>query len=135
MPFSRRRAVPALLLVLGTATAAAQTGWLDQFGKLDGNGDGIIDLNEYQAGARAAFAPLDSDRDGWITLYEMRASLDPNTGGAGADGLARTRMAAMDLNHDNLISEDEFIAYADQSIETYDKDGDGRLTRQDFQAR
>lgn len=135
MPFSRRRAVPALLLVLGTATAAAQTGWLDQFGKLDGNGDGIIDLNEYQAGARAAFAPLDSDRDGWITLYEMRASLDPNTGGAGADGLARMRMKAMDLNHDNLISQDEFVAYAGQSIDSDDRDGDGRLTRQDFQAR
>lgn len=134
MPVSCRHLVPVLLLVLSMA-AGAQSVWLDQFAQLDGNADGIVDLAEYQAGARAAFAPLDTDRDGWITLYEMRAALDPNIGGAGADGVARMRMEAMDLNHDSLISQDEFVAYAEQSIDSYDRDGDGRLTRQDFQGR
>lgn len=134
MPVSCRHLVPVLLLVLSMA-AGAQSVSLDQFAQLDGNADGIVDLAEYRAGARAAFGLLDTDRDGWVTLYEMRASLDPNTGGAGADGVARMRMEAMDLNHDTVISQDEFVAYAEQSIDSHDRDGDCRLTRQDFQGR
>lgn len=127
-------AVPVLLLATLAAPAPAQSAQ-DRFAQLDSNGDELVDQGEYEAGARASFASMDTNRDGWITLDELRASLDPNAGGIGADGLARQQLAAMDLNDDNLISQDEFVAFADQSMSTFDKDGNGRLTREDFQPR
>lgn len=125
-------AIPFLLLAALAGLASAQSAQ-DKFTQLDRNGDGIVDQDEYEAGARASFASMDTNRDGWISLDELRASMDPNAGGIGADGLARKQLAAMDLNDDNLISEDEFVAFANQSIPTFDKNGDGRLTREDFQ--
>lgn len=105
---------------------------MDKFRLLDKNNDGVVDKDEYDAGARAQFAQLDANHDGWVTLDELRASQDPNAGGIGADGMARQQLEAMDLDGDNLISEDEFVAFADQSIATFDKDGDGVLTSRDF---
>lgn len=134
MPKASPLAIPFLLLATLAGSAPAQSA-LDKFTQLDRNGDGIVDQDEYEAGARASFASMDANRDGWISLDELRASLDPNAGGTGADGMARTQLAAMDLNNDNLISEDEFVAFANQSMATFDKDGDGRLTRQDFEPR
>lgn len=121
--------VGALLAIAGATQAQVS---VDRFNQLDTNHDGIVDQDEYDAGARASFAALDTDHDGLVTLDELRAPLDPNAGGIGRDGMARAQLAAMDLNYDNAISEAEFVAYADQSMSKYDKDGDGRLTAWDF---
>lgn len=129
-----RLAASIFLLAAVTATASAQSA-LDRFNQLDRNGDGIVDADEYEAGARASFAVLDTDHDGLVTLDELRASIDPNTGGIGRDGTARAQLATMDQNHDNVISEDEFVEFANQALPGYDKDGDGRLTRRDFEPR
>ncbi|SEM08266.1 EF hand [Pseudoxanthomonas sp. GM95] len=134
MPQACRVVLSALVLTLVAGAAWAQSSQ-DRFRKLDTNNDGLVDDDEYDAGARASFALLDTNHDGWVTLDELRAAQDPNAGGIGADGLARKQLATMDLNYDNLISEDEFVAFANQSKSSYDKNGDGRLTSDDFGPR
>jgi hypothetical protein len=40
-------------------------------------------------------------------------------------------IAALDLNHDGILSKDE-IAKASDSLKTLDKNGDGQLTREEL---
>jgi Ca2+-binding EF-hand superfamily protein len=40
---------------------------------VDNNGDGMISVDEYYAGARAIFNKMDSDQDGYLTKSEMEA--------------------------------------------------------------
>ena len=54
----------------------------------DWNGDGVIDFNEFAAGARALFRELDLDHNGVLTPEELRSSrTQPNPGaGNGQEG-------------------------------------------------
>jgi Ca2+-binding EF-hand superfamily protein len=124
----------SVLLALPAGAALAQVSQA-RFQQLDVDHDGEVDAAEYEAGARASFAALDTDHDGFVTLDELRATIDPNTGGIGRDGTARAQLAAMDQNYDNVISEDEFVDFANLKLPSYDKDGDGRLTSRDFGPR
>ncbi|TAA23220.1 MULTISPECIES: EF-hand domain-containing protein [Pseudoxanthomonas] len=134
MPRLRPEPLLGLVLLGLSAPVLAQVSQA-RFDQLDADHNGVVDLAEYDAGARVSFAALDLDHDGFVTLDEMRASIDPNTGGIGREGTARARIEAMDKNYDKLISEAEFIDYAEQAMAQYDRDGDGRLTRWDFSWR
>ncbi len=129
----RIASITSLLIIM---SVLAMPGWAQssqaRFRQLDSNHDGLVDQAEYDAGARQSFAALDRDHDGYVSLDELRASIDPNAGGIGADGMARAQLMTMDQNYDNLISEAEFVDFADQSMSKYDRNGDGRLTSDDF---
>jgi|GEM_PF-2906204 len=126
------------VLLLGMAITDASAQYPeDKFRQLDKNSDGVVDSQEYQAGARASFASMDLNKDGSVDVEELIASgaANRNAGGMAPESIARTQMAAMDLNHDGLISENEFLEISNQAYSSFDKDGDGRLTSRDFGPR
>jgi hypothetical protein len=121
---------------------------------LDVNHDGVIDSNEI-ANASAELLTLDKNGDGKLTQDELRpqhpprpdssAGGDTNSpprwdgpgGGPGGAGMNGHRpphdllMQALYVNHDGVIDADE-IANASAELKTLDKNGDGKLTRDEL---
>jgi hypothetical protein len=101
---------------------------------LDANHDGVIDSNEI-ANASAALLTLDRNHDGKLTTDEY---LPPRPNGAPAGGPPPDHqrpippiIQALDANHDGVIDASE-IANASAALKTLDKNGDGKLTRDEY---
>ena len=88
---------------------------------LDKNGDGKISKEEFP-GNPAGFERLDADKDGFITLEEIAWI----NGGAGG-GTAGERFKTLDKNGDGKISKEEFPGRP-AGFERLDADKDGFLT-------
>jgi hypothetical protein len=118
---------------------------------LDVNHDGVIDADEI-ANASAELKTLDKNGDGKLTQDELRpprpdssSDGDANNpprwdgpgGGPGGPGANGHRpppdplFLALDVNHDGVIDADE-IANAPAALKTLDKNGDGKLTRDEL---
>ena len=115
---------------------------------LDANGDGVIDADEI-ANATAALKALDANSDGKLTFDELFGP-PPGAGQAGdgqrppppqgpppGSGTDPHRppppplIAALDANHDGVIDADE-LANAPAALKTLDRNGDGKLTPDEF---
>ncbi len=112
---------------------------------LDANGDGIIDAQEI-ANAPAALLKLDKNGDGQLTPDEYLpprpdrgTNAPPPEGGTnapprGRDGHRPPRppiIAVLDANGDGIIDAQE-IANASAALLKLDKNGDGRLTPDEY---
>src|ERR1017187_5296091 len=117
---------------------------------LDANHDGVIDSNEI-ANASAALKTLDKNGDGKLTADEFRPPRPngppgneqggPNAnqqGGPQGDRQAGHHrppplpiLQTLDANHDGVIDASE-IANASAALKTLDKNGDGKLTKDEF---
>jgi len=100
---------------------------------LDVNHDGVIDSNEI-ANASVALKTLDKNGDGRLTQDEYMPARP--TGSAG-DAPAGHRppplpiVVALDINRDGVINANE-IANAPAALKTLDKNGDGKLTQDEY---
>ena len=106
----------------------------------DANGDGKLSRSELPERFQGIFDRGDEDKDGFLTADEIRkvaaaqaAPAGPGGRGEGPRGeINFIRMdpilAAVDSNGDGIISAGE-IRNAPESIRKLDKDGDGRVTR------
>ena len=127
------------------------------FARVDGNGDGAIDRQEFLADAKAQFARMDLDHDGFITSQELWTTRQPylptpprsakaGEGGnrvrhdrnespihAVAPGSADPVMSA-DANLDFRVSLGEFTAQADSVFASFDTDRNGRLSLAEIKA-
>ncbi len=123
-------------------------------GALDANHDGVISTEEI-ANASAALKTLDKNGDGQLTMEELRPKLPPGAGepkdgppprGPRPDGEKNFPrpdgdknfhppvppiMAALDANHDGIISADE-IANASKALGKLDKNGDGQIQKEEL---
>ncbi|MGC4014545.1 MAG: hypothetical protein QM755_08535 [Luteolibacter sp.] len=117
-------------------------------GALDANKDGIISADELSK-ASANLAALDKNSDGQITIDEVIPPRPPRDGDASGNDEAPPEsydqpaggdgnedhpkppppplFAALDLNHDGIISAEELQSAA-ESLKKLDKNGDGQLT-------
>ncbi len=103
------------------------------FEALDSNADGQLTKAELKAHRAARFARADSNGDGLLSLEEMQA---------GAQARASKRAARMldrlDSNDDGLLSQDEIASARrggpDRMFQRADTDGDGALTKAEFDA-
>jgi len=93
----------------------------------DADGDGLISLQEFQAGSGQMFARLDADGDGRISAEEL-ATAGPGAGradreqraGAGGDGARREERAARMQQH------------RERRFADMDTDGDGEVSQSEF---
>lgn len=129
--------VLGVILVLGvSATGHAQMrDGSRAFDRMDGNSDGVIDAAELQAQRERAFSRLDSDGNGVITAAEReQARTRARRMRDGMQGRGGDITVKVDTNQDGAISHDEFMAAPHPLMNRADADGDGRITREEFDA-
>lgn len=124
---------------------------------LDGNGDGKVSKEEFEAGPRERFAVYDLNSDGKITSEERygrrSGSSSKKSKSGSSDRYTKTleqtleKVAAefkeLDANTDGLIEESEFMAAesrsadrkAERAIHRLDKDKDGKVSMTEFSAK
>ncbi len=129
---------PLLVCALSTASAADKPTQGGQPGNaaparigppgLDANGDGAVDLAELTARepsiTAAEFAAVDTNHDGLLSREELRSAMP------------KLRLMRVDTNKDGAVSPDELRAAAlrdaDARFKTLDRNGDGKLTADEF---
>ncbi|WP_414903127.1 EF-hand domain-containing protein [Sphingomonas flavalba] len=94
----------------------------------DADRDRVVTRAEFDAGVRASFALGDANGDGAISLIELSHWAEAELGSAGA----LPGRFDFDRNEDDRISEAEFVGEFARRFAAYDKNGDGRLTRDEL---
>lgn len=141
------RIVLAALAGLGAVTSAPVLAQPMGGGMMrDPYGELTIPRKNAEAQAAAGFAAMDANKDGMLSVDELRAARPappPRSGGdgppAGPDrggrgGPDMDRMARMmDANGDGKVMRDEFIAGTLRRFDLMDADHDGNLTKAERQ--
>lgn len=87
--------------------------------RFDKNGDGKLETSELPDKLRERMADVDADKDGFITVEELRAAHQKR---------AEQGFARMDKNGDGALSADEVDERRWEFIKVADADGDGKVT-------
>lgn len=106
-------AAAGTLFALGAAQA--QTITLGDLAALDTDGDGKVSQAEFDAFLDQAFAKLDANGDGYLTISEAEVVMTPE------------QFAAANTNGDGGISRSEFKVAGQKDFVAADTDGDGSL--------
>ena len=107
-----------------------------QYRAMDGNNDGLVSSSEFEDSARSMFDAMDADKDDDVTLAEVEAARQRISGrvpGLSAGAAAR-KIRAMDTNADGVLSRTEHRDAASAMFRSTDRDNDGNLTTQEFDA-
>jgi len=127
-----------------TTRAETERRTAELFGRMDANGDGVLDDAVREAARRAAFDTIDTDKDGAISFAEFDARRDQRReagaerrgpggpdragfgrrGGPGGTGLAR----AADIDNDGTVTRAEFTTAALARFDRVDANGDGTIS-------
>ncbi len=115
---SRRDAIYLTVtgLVALATPASAQSRKSTLVGQFDADNDGTVDIAEAKKAAGDMFDKLDTDKEGTLNLKELRGRV------------SRSEFAAGDPDHDNTLTEDEYLAFVEQRFKAADKDHDGTLS-------
>jgi Ca2+-binding EF-hand superfamily protein len=97
----------------------------DRFDNLDANNNGRVERSEWH-GSADAFSWLDRNRDNVLTRAEVV--------GEDAGNNTFDSFVSLDYNRNNVLEFSEW-RWSRRSFNTYDTNGDGRLSRQEFAAR
>jgi Ca2+-binding EF-hand superfamily protein len=89
----------------------------------DENQDGHVDRVEFLKHMTDAFFFVDIDKDGYITLIEIRQAVEKTN----PEGFN-----AADRNNDGKLSMYEFQEAIDQDFDQADKNNDGRLSQEEM---
>ncbi len=134
-------AAAAVACLSGPVFAQAGPGAL--FDRFDADGDGAVTYEEVQAWRTRFFTTADADENGFLTSEEMQAVRDqaaaagaggqrrgPRRGGRGGDPITR-----LDADGDGQLSRAEFVDAPFPALERFDRNEDGRLTRDELPGR
>ncbi len=126
-----RRSASLLFGALALACALSGTTWQpargqesDPFSTSDLNKDGIVDREEYQRRMVEVFYFADRDKDGFVTVEELRAIGPVNP----------QAFRAADKNGDGKLTVDEFVVFRMVDFDQADTNKDGKLTKEEEQA-
>jgi Ca2+-binding EF-hand superfamily protein len=130
-----KRMVPALAVLLAgvsCAGAADRERAAQAFRQLDANGDLKIEFAEIQAARARWFDRWDANRDGFLEADEFRTAARQAKAGGGPEArlVAQlgSRKAELDKNGDGRISRQEFTTSVPVRLIGADADGDGALS-------
>ncbi|BFM14615.1 hypothetical protein R50073_07980 [Maricurvus nonylphenolicus] len=120
------------LLSAGVATGEEQASlqgqspghWL--LAKYDANGDARITQREVTDKKLNLFNRMDGDNNGGISFEEYE-----RTDAAKRQALLKSRFVKLDINHDGLVTQDEYSSYMGM-FSSIDRNGDGTLTAQEI---
>jgi Ca2+-binding EF-hand superfamily protein len=98
--------------------------------KYDANHDGTLTRDELIAGLKKEFAALDTNHDGCLTPDQVDAV---NQARIAADRSAATPL--QDWNQDGCVDFREFSAAAYSLFDELDRNGDGKITQDEFNPR
>ena len=116
-----------IIFIIAAGTAWSQTKQSmnseEIMGVTDLDGDDRIDIKEYHHRITDVYFFLDTDKDGKLTVVEIRRSM-PN--------LDANQIGKADVNGDNIISIYEFRYVLYKDFETMDKNQDGSLDKQEM---
>lgn len=119
------------VLAAGTAYAATEDSGGDarrsRFERLDADGNGRIDQQEFARAHDVRFARIDADGDGAITLAELENA-------ARKERIER-RFKRMDADADGQVTRAEFAAAGDRMFQYLDENEDGYLTMGEIEGR
>ncbi len=121
-------------ILAGASQAGAQRGQRF-FELLDRNRDGVVTLGEMRAMRTRRMAAIDANRDGRISRREFMSARPPWVRGRTGPRMVRRRariFARIDANRDGVISSAEREASLIRWFARMDADRDGRLTRREF---
>jgi Ca2+-binding EF-hand superfamily protein len=99
--------------------------------KMDTNGDGRITLDEYLAAANAHFKSIDSQHKGSVDAADIASSPEAT---ARIDQRAQSMVKRLDTTGNGFVTQDEFVAAAQQRFARLDKNADGKLTPDELTA-
>ena len=119
-------AIPGLAL----AAAGEENGdkrMKDRFDRLDKDGNGRVDREEFEAGGKFLFGRMDVDGDGVITLAELEDN-------ERRERLAR-RFERMDGNGDGKVTTAEFAQVGAKLFQRLDENEDGYLSKGELEKR
>jgi hypothetical protein len=94
------------------------------FADMDDNRDGTLTQAEYETGADARFATLDTDRNNRVSAAEVAAAHPVQRDGVPS---AADRIRALDQNTDGELTDEEMRDGADKAFIELDADKDGAL--------
>jgi Ca2+-binding EF-hand superfamily protein len=102
---------------------------------MDKDKDGRVSREEY-TGKKIPFEYADRNKDGYLTMEDLRGGVGAGKGGKGAGKLVEEAMARFkesDKDGDGRIAKTEWIGAPDRFAQL-DKDADGFVTREEFLA-
>jgi len=112
----------ALLLAAGTACAQAAKppkpsyDPRSAFAETDTNHDGAIDREEFESRMTEVFYAADVNKDGFLTVDEVSATL-----------VQTENLSTADSNHDGKLTLHEFLRARSKDFDQTDTNGDGLL--------
>jgi Ca2+-binding EF-hand superfamily protein len=99
--------------------------------KMDTNGDGRVSLDEYLAAANAHFKSIDSQHKGSVDAADIASSPEAT---ARIDHRAQSMVKRLDTAGNGFVTQDEFVAAAQQRFARLDENADGKLTPDELTA-
>lgn len=102
-------------------------GMKDRFDRLDQDGNGRVDQEEFKAGGKFLFDKMDVDGDGVITMAELENH-------ERAERIAK-RFERMDANDDGQVTTDEFAQAGAKLFQRLDANEDGYLSKGELEKR
>ena len=97
---------------------------------VDTNRDGMVSETEHVAGAKAGFDAMDVDHNGQVMTVEMDAYRKKM--GNTDDTSSATRIKAMDINNDGMVSSEEYAANSQKAFDAMDANHDGMLSEDEM---
>jgi Ca2+-binding EF-hand superfamily protein len=104
--------------------------WLD---RADADHDGRLSREEFLADARAQFAKMDLDRQGFLTSEELGRFRQPFRQGTRTGNMTDPVMSA-DRNLNFMVTPEEFQKQAEETFARLDAGGKGAIERSDLAA-